>query len=588
MSATQISPEVVASPEASTGAANRWRNGVLCAVLVAACLWIAWPVSRMGFVDDWSYARTAQVFAQTGHFAYNGFATAMLGSQIVWGAMFIKVFGFSFTILRVSMLPLAMASVFLFHDILRGFGVNPRNAVIGTLTLGLSPLFMPLADSFMTDIPGLLVILICLYCCQRAVVSSRARTAILWLMAAGATSVVGGTVRQIVWLGALVMVPSAAWMLRRKRGIVPACALLWLASLAGVLLIMSWFAHQPYSLQEFLLAPILYNGLKSLVQIPGDIIASLFLSLLILYPIVVAWVGKVRQLRRASLPKYLLLVGACVLMQFTGQRSLPWLGHVLVTEFAGHRTAALCVAEFDSFLLPFWARALVGAAVIATGLLLAIDLRQAARSMPAQSPRTMADRPWLILLAPYTVAYFLLLCPRAALGGLLDRYLLGVLPVFIVWLLLFFQCRRGPELPRSSVAILIVFAGLGIAGTHDWFAFQRARNVAIDEVLASGVSRDRIQAGVEYDGWTQLLYGGYVNSRLMRQPGLFHEPAAASRIPPACQSDFFDAASAIDPEFSVGFDPQTCFAPTAYPPVRFTKWLPPFRQTVTVQRNIPQ
>ena len=101
------------------------------------------------------------------------------------------------------------------------------------------------------------------------------------------------------------------------------------------------------------------------------------------------------------------------------------------------------------------------------------------------------------------------------------------------------------------------------------------------EVVAS-------QAGVEYDGWTQLLYGGYVNSRLMRQPGLFHEPAAASRIPAACQPDFFDAASAIDPEFSVGFDPRTCFAPTAYPPVRFTKWLPPFRHTVTVQRNIPQ
>src|SRR5579872_6337037 len=267
MSATQVTPEVVTLPEASAGKASHFRNGVLCALLVAACLWVAWPVSRMGFVDDWSYARTAQIFAQTGHFAYNGFATAMLGWQIVWGALFIKLFGFSFTILRVAMLPIAMASVFLFHEVLRGFGVNARNAVIGTLTLGLSPLFLPLADSFMTDIPGLLVILTCLYCCQRAVAGSNTRRAILWLTLATATNVAGGTVRQIAWLGALVMVPSAGWMLRRRRGVLPACMLLWLASIAGVLLIMNWFAHQPYSLQEFLLAPILYKRLESLVQI---------------------------------------------------------------------------------------------------------------------------------------------------------------------------------------------------------------------------------------------------------------------------------------------------------------------------------
>lgn len=588
MSATQISAVVITSQEASAGRTSRWRNGALCALLVAVCLWMAWPVSRMGFVDDWSYARTAQVFAKTGHFAYNGFATAMLGLQIVWGALFIKVFGFSFTILRVSMLPIAMASVFLFHEVQREFGIHARNAVIGTLALGLSPLFMPLADSFMTDIPGLLAILVCVFGCQRAIASSGARAAIFWLLAASAASVAGGTVRQIVWLGALVMVPSAGWILRRRRGMIPACAVLWVASLAGVLFIMNWFAHQPYSLREFLLAPIVYTGPQSLIQIPGDVIGSLFLSLLLTFPIVVAWSGKLRQIRRASLPKYALLVIAIVVMQFTGQRTLPWLGHVLVTEFSGHHTAALCVAEFDTFLLPFWARALVASVVIATGLLLAIDLRQAARSASAQTEQKLTERAWLILLLPYTVAYFLLLCPRAALGGLLDRYLLGILPVFIIWLLLLFESRRGPNLPRSSIAVLIVLALLGIAGTHDWFAFQRARSAAIDEVLASGVSRDKIQAGVEYDGWTQLLYGGYVNSRLMRQPGLLHEPAAQNRIPPACQSDFFDAASAIHPEFSVGFDRQTCFAPTTYAPVPFTKWLPPFQQTVTVLRNIPQ
>ena len=37
-------------------------------------------------LDDLSYLRTAFLFAQTGHFVYNGWTTAMLGAQIVWAA----------------------------------------------------------------------------------------------------------------------------------------------------------------------------------------------------------------------------------------------------------------------------------------------------------------------------------------------------------------------------------------------------------------------------------------------------------------------------------------------------------------------
>ncbi len=76
---------------------------------------------------------------------------------------FIKIFGFSFTVVRFSMLPIAMVTVYLFHQILRRFGINPGNAVLGALTLALSPMFLPLAASFMTDVPGLLVILIWVY-----------------------------------------------------------------------------------------------------------------------------------------------------------------------------------------------------------------------------------------------------------------------------------------------------------------------------------------------------------------------------------------------------------------------------------------
>src|SRR5260370_12185196 len=194
-------------------------NGLICACIVAAGVLLTYPVAEMGFQDDWSYIRPALEFARTGHFVYNGWATAMLGWIIPWSALFIKVFGFSFTIVRLSMLPVTMACIYLFHASLVRFGISGRNAVLGALTLGLSPTFLPMAASYMTDVPGLFVIVLCLYLCQRAVAAHSDRAAILWLCCAAASNVAGGTVRQISWLGALVMGPYTAWVLGKGRGV---------------------------------------------------------------------------------------------------------------------------------------------------------------------------------------------------------------------------------------------------------------------------------------------------------------------------------------------------------------------------------
>src|SRR5947199_3953337 len=117
--------------QAYSGSVLYRRDGLLCAVVMAACFLLADPFVEMGIIDDWSYIKTAQVFAQTGHFAYNGWATATLGWQVLWGALFSKLFGFSFVHVRLSTLPIAMASVYLFHQILVRFGIWRGYAVFG-------------------------------------------------------------------------------------------------------------------------------------------------------------------------------------------------------------------------------------------------------------------------------------------------------------------------------------------------------------------------------------------------------------------------------------------------------------------------
>jgi hypothetical protein len=560
-------------------------NGLLCACIIAACVLLTDPVAEMGFQDDWSYVRTALEFARTGHFVYNGWTTAMLGWIIPWSALFIKAFGFSFTIVRLSMLPVTMACIYLFHESLVRFGIRGRNAVLGALTLGLSPIFLPMAASYMTDVAGLFVIVLCLYLCQRAVTAASDRAAVLWLCCAAASNVVGGTVRQISWLGALVMVPSTAWLLRRRHGVVATGISLWVMSILGVLACLHWWKLQPYSVPEHILqGPVTAHMMHHLV---GILIKSFLCLLLLLYPILVAWLPAARRLKRAAAIR--IGVAVLVLVVFLwGVRTpddwlAPWLTHVIQSlmresgEFPG-------VTE-TPWSLPV--RAAISVLVVASALLvgeaLLPILRRKSKNTSGLEPVMRQDLLWL--LGPFSLSYILMLLPRGLYALLYDRYLLGLMPLATIFLIRLYQQVTGDNLPAISFLMLGAFGFFSVAGTHDWFAANRARIVAVEEVRATGVPKTAIQGAFEYDGWTQIDATGFVNEERIEVPaGAFHKNMRMYRLPERCWHFFGWYAPSIDPKYLIVSSPSSCFADSTFPPVTFRTWLPPFQRTIYVQQ----
>lgn len=127
----------------------------ICVVLTLVAIALTIPIAECGVNDDWSYTKTAFDLAQTGRLVYNGWAAAMLGAQAYWGALFVKLFGYSFLSVRLSTAPLAAGCAALLYSLHRRADLPPRIAVFGTLTITLSPLFVPWAASFMTDVPSL-------------------------------------------------------------------------------------------------------------------------------------------------------------------------------------------------------------------------------------------------------------------------------------------------------------------------------------------------------------------------------------------------------------------------------------------------
>jgi hypothetical protein len=572
------------------------RNALICVLIVTACVLLTNPVANTPFSDEFSYDKTALEFARTGHILYNGWATAMLGWLIPWGALCIKAFGFSFTVMRLSMLPIDAVTVYLFHQILRRFGINSGNAIFGTLAFALSPIFMPSAASFMTDVPGMFVIFACLYMCQEAVRTTSDRAAAIWLTFATVFNVAGGTVRQIAWLGALIMVPSTVWLLRKRHGMKATGAALWVFSLINVLIFLHWFNSQPYSVPEHIIWAQVYW--MTFPHLAAQYVKTFLCLLLVIFPVTAAWLPSARKLHRKAWLRIALVMGLFVSLEILAYALgridtwiMPWLNFLMPEQ------SSLAPGMFGTpVAMALWIRLVISFVVIATALI--VLEQEIVRKQSEQIPPDNHETSWngiAWILGPFSISYLLLLAPRGAFDQIQDRYLVGLVPTAIVVMLKLYQEQVGAKLPVVSMAMLAVFGVYSVAGTHDFFAESRAQVRAIQMVEDSGVPRKSIQAGFPSDGWVQIENGGHINEARIKVPaGAYNpNPPELKILPDGCANGFTRFAPIITPKYFTLFPwfknpldppPSWCFVHAGYPPIDYTTWLPPFRATLYIEK----
>ena len=169
-----------------------------CCALVLLCVLVANPFVNAAFDDDWSYSHVALRFAETGGLHYNGWGSPTLLFQAIWGGLWIRVFGFSFNLLRLATLPFSLGFVWIVYALGRKIGLRCDLAWFGALALGTSPLFLPVAASFMTEAYACFFTTLCVYA---AICSAEARgscSAILWALGIGCFRPSRGADRQTV------------------------------------------------------------------------------------------------------------------------------------------------------------------------------------------------------------------------------------------------------------------------------------------------------------------------------------------------------------------------------------------------------
>jgi hypothetical protein len=569
----------------------------LCALFVLVCELISSPYTTMGICDDGPYILVAKNLAATGHIHYNGWSAAMLCWQLYLGAALIKVFGFSFTTVRASTMVVSVAAAFLLQRTLVRCGISERNAVIGTLALVLSPLYLLLSVTYMSDIHGLFGIILCLYACLRALQASDDRASIGWICFAVASNVAVGTSRQLAWLGVLVMIPSTLWLLRSHRRVFLAGAAAIIAGFLAIGACLIWLKHQPNTTP----------GTYGINHVPWLYITACFIRFFLEFPFLLLPVSALFFLAMPKCKPRIIVTVCALLATFSflavylghprGQLSSllePTLRDVPGCDFITIYGAYQSLSQgTPSLFLPLWVQGLL--TIVSLGGVIGLILSFFAPRTHQRPARETVSTSWRqlgTLLGPFAVAYTFLLIYRAIAvandqsGVLFDRYSVGLLVVALICLVRQLQDRVESRFSLWSIVIIAIMAAYGVALTHNTFALYRARVAMAAALRDAHIPDTSVDNGWEYNLLVELQYAPYITNPPVA-PGANPFTQAPPAPTGACTTGNGVHTPHIHPLYGVSFEPSTCAGAAPFAPVHYTQWLASEPGTLYVVRYTP-
>ncbi|MBI3767341.1 MAG: glycosyltransferase family 39 protein [Deltaproteobacteria bacterium] len=461
---------------------------VIGAVLVAIAIGVRgdFPLS-----DDWSYAYAVRSLCEDGTLRLLPWTGASLVLQAWYGAALCRLFGFSFVVLRVATVVLATTGVIGFHLLLRRLGVRGSLLAIATLLLALDPLYVNLAFTFMTDVPFTVAAVWAGYWYFRGLAERRDG-----LVLAGALS-------------------AAAALLIRQHGIFVAAA----ATLAILLA-----RDRPWRARA--------QSACAAALLPGLVFVAFHVWLLGIHGVPPGYANKLSEAHHVTIAgvvncafravEYLGLLLAPLAL-FVGA-SLRRRGAVLALGCAAAVATAAAALYLREHALMFYLTNVLydlglGAASLRDTLFLGLPPPTHVGTPLGVTLTLVATVSAGVLAAGWTIGAARLREPAPAFltlsfvllltGSLLhtryyfDRYILVVAPFAIAALLVEpADARAGSLGVRAGSLLLTLLLGwYAVAGTHDYLAWNRARDRGLTALQRDGVAATEIDGGVEFNAW---------------------------------------------------------------------------------------
>ena len=501
--------------------------------LIAGAYCLVWPVGEYAINDDWAYAKSLQHLTNDGRLEILDWNPMSLVGHVAWGWLFTALFGYSFTVTKLSVVALAAIESVVLLRLLRLCGVAAGFAAVATAAVFLNPLFFVHVFSFQTDIPAVAWEVVASFCFVKAL-GEPPHPRLGWLFTGGLAAAEAYLIRQsAVVIPAAVAVYVVAWDRRRWR---------WTASVAAfsppavaIAGFQFWYRHshgETLAFQEasrhvlqFVRDPPLSDlpeiGLSFCVYVGLFVLPLAPLLASAVRPIVngwrdLAWIGMIWGIVNAFA------------FSVMNRRVFPYIWNVL-TPYGSYQPNELFVGDREVL----WSQpaawiiatsSLVAACCLARQLLspansgpsrqaledvghaLPNNLILSASSSPMEpDPGSATDcyrdaaRRLLTVLLVLHLGYFTATAPL-----LFDRHILALAPncAALCCLTLPRTNNRGRK-PQVwlCMACLIPCAIYSVVTTHDIHRLSQAGFQAANDLVRNGTDPLAVNGGYAFDGW---------------------------------------------------------------------------------------
>lgn len=506
------------------------------ALLYAACILLVDPRGEFPLNDDWTYTRSAFRLGLENRMTIDEFSAPNLVGQALYGGLLVKLLGARFLILRLSTLALSCGLACLLWKTARVLGAGPWPAWIAVLSWIFNPIQLCLSFTYMTEIPFLFAIAAAVLAFARH--SATRRT--MPLMACGAALGYAFLIRQT----SILFLASAGFCLAvefRGQGVRRTISrIVTLSGSAGIFVA----AYYVWARFDAGLTPAAGRKFELLMkisteQIGGNFFGALFYLAFFLLPLLAYLAPAMKSLfGRFGYKAWIPAAGGWAFVSAVG---LWWFhsrygARPYLPAAAFHaRMPFLLNTIFDTGLGPItldptyygpaptpghpliWLAVtwLAAAALVMLGLSVTFGMARLLRC-----PGALRRHPMILFcgVSAVVVILFEIVFSHLQEGGLFDRHLLtAALPLTLLLCALWngecapedgerpllpLRRRRAAAIATAVAALMLaLFAWYGIAGTHDYIAWNRLRWELGNRLLESKVDPLTVSGGFEFNAW---------------------------------------------------------------------------------------
>jgi len=460
--------------------------------LLSFCAINIW--GEFALIDDWAYAKSVRDLSEFGVFKiYDRIAITFI-SNLLWGSLFTKIFGFSFFVLRMSSIMAGGIMIYAFYQWLGLLTKSKKLQLFCAALLAFNPLFYVLSTTFMTDIFFLMNACVSLYFFTAYLKHEQLRLLLLGFLFA-LIAILSRQVGMVIPVAFLLVSFKKRIPLKHKLytygGVIISIGLLVLyyVLLSAEKSTPSHYTMHPNEIYHQIVGVNKEIVLRWLFYLYTAVIS---LSILIL-PLGLFIISQ----REIKAKKALLILCSCFiffgLVSLFRDTSFPFNGQIINDYGIGgyfffEPYSRVAQMAFD---LPTWFNiGLISTSVSILFYLISEQFHLMLKKF--KESRLIQFLFWTALL------YY----PCYGFVYVFDRYLLlHFILLVALFLLLFNDSLKKVGKSHLGYVLLVIFTFFTVVGTRDYFEYNRVKTQALNELIDQHIRPEQIDGGMEFNAW---------------------------------------------------------------------------------------